>query len=123
MDGIVIMQGLLGMLMLVVGGARLAGVGPFVAEFARFRYPPWFHWVTGGVEVIGGLSMLIGIAIPALGVLAGGWLAATMVGAVWTHLVRAHDPITKVVPAVVVLVLALAVAALRLPALQAVLMA
>ncbi len=60
--------------------------------------------VTGAVEIIGALGMLVGIFVPTLAVLAGLLLAATMVGAFLT-LIRTKDPLVKMVPPIVLFTL------------------
>jgi len=72
----------------------------------------WFWLLTGLVEIVGATGMLAGLKYPRLTILAGLWLAATMVGAIFAHL-RVGDPPTDAIGAVVLLVLALTVAALR----------
>lgn len=110
------LQVLLGAAFLAGGGATLAGAAYFKKEFARYGYPQWFRALTGAVEVVSALGLLAGVVYPALGALGGLLLAATMSGAVFTH-VRIKDPVGQAAPAAVFLLLALVVVALRLPGL------
>lgn len=65
------------------GIAKLAGVPQMVQVFDAIGFGQWFRYVTGAVEVIGAVLLLV----PATGFLGGLLLSATMVGAVFTHLV------------------------------------
>ncbi len=64
------------------------------------------------MEITGAIGMLAGIFVPVVGALAGLWLAAVMLGALFTHL-RIKDSASKMAPALVFLVLVLAVSAIR----------
>ena len=64
------------------GAAKLAGVPMMVATFDAIGWGQWFRYVTGAIEVLGAVLMLI----PATGLLAGLLLGGTMVGATVSHL-------------------------------------
>ncbi len=64
------------------GAAKLAGVPMMVASFDAIGWGQWFRYVTGAIEVLGAVLMLI----PATGLLAGLLLGGTMVGATVSHL-------------------------------------
>jgi uncharacterized membrane protein YphA (DoxX/SURF4 family) len=64
------------------GSAKLAGVPMMVATFDAIGWGQWFRYVTGVIEVLGAVLMLV----PATGLLAGLLLGATMVGAALSHL-------------------------------------
>ena len=108
----IILQVLLGLAFLMSGGPKLVGSEEMVKDFERFGYPRWFLYVTGAVEITGAIGMFAGIFLPVVGALAGLWLAAVMLGALFTHL-RIKDPASKMVPALVLLMLVLAVSAIR----------
>lgn len=108
----IILQVLLGLVFLGAGGQKLAGSEEMVNDFERFGYPRWFLYVTGAVEITGAIGMLAGIFLPVVGALAGLWLAAVMLGAIFTHL-RLKDSASKMVPALVLVVLVLAVSVIR----------
>jgi putative oxidoreductase len=63
------------------GGAKLAGVPMMVAIFDQIGFGQWFRVLTGAVEVIGGVALLIG-STAAWGALL---LASMMVVAIATH--------------------------------------
>ena len=108
----IILQVLLGLAFLGAGGQKLAASEEMVNDFERFGYPRWFLYATGAVEITGAIGMLAGIFVPLVGALAGMWLAAVMLGALFTHL-RTKDSASKMVPALVLLVLVLAVSTIH----------
>ena len=65
------------------GVSKLAGVPQMVQVFDAIGFGQWFRYLTGAVEVVGAVLLLV----PATGFFGGLLLAATMVGAVATHLV------------------------------------
>lgn len=93
----IVLQVVLGLAFLGAGGSKLAGAQQMIEDFDRFGYPRWFMYFTGAVEITGALAVLVGIFVPVLAVLGGLLLAATMVGAVATHL-RMKDPGSKIAP-------------------------
>ncbi len=103
---IAIVQALLGLGFTVNGSMKLIGRGPSPGHFVHFGYPRWFLTFTGGVELLTGLGMLLGFWLPVLVPLAALLLIATMIGALYTHRVRGKDPVQMLLPAAVVLVLA-----------------
>ena len=72
----------LGVMFIAVGGAKLMGNHSQVEHFAQWGYPLWFLYLTGMIEVGGGICLFIpktqfyGIVV----------LSMTMVGAALTHL-------------------------------------
>ena len=64
------------------GVAKLAGVPEMIQVFAAVGLGQWFRYFTGAVEILGVALLLI----PATGFFGGVLLAATMIGAVATHL-------------------------------------
>jgi putative oxidoreductase len=64
------------------GIAKLAGAAQMVQVFEAIGFGQWFRAVTGVVEVVGAVLLLV----PATGFFGGALLSATMIGAVATHL-------------------------------------
>jgi uncharacterized membrane protein YphA (DoxX/SURF4 family) len=64
------------------GATKLAGVQQMVQLFDAVGFGQWFRYLTGAVEVIGAILLLV----PATGFVGGLLLTATMVGGVGTHL-------------------------------------
>ncbi len=104
----IVLQALLGLVFLGAAGSKLARTRQMVGMFDHFKYPRWFMYFTGIVELAGALGVLLGIFVLVLAVLGGVLLAATMVGAVLTH-VRAKDPVAAAIPPGILLVLSVAV--------------
>ena len=73
---------LLAAMFLFSGGSKLAGAAAMVALFDAIGVGQWFRYVTGGIEVASAVALLVPALAP-FGALA---LAATMIGAVTTHL-------------------------------------
>ena len=64
------------------GISKLAGVPQMVQVFDAIGFGQWFRYLTGGVEIVGAVLLLM----PGTGFFGGLLLTATMVGAVATHL-------------------------------------
>ena len=75
------------------GGAKLMGLAAMVQLFDAIGIGQWFRLLTGGVEVVGALLLLI----PFTGFLGGLLLTATMVGAVFTHMAIGGSALPAVV--------------------------
>jgi uncharacterized membrane protein YphA (DoxX/SURF4 family) len=107
-------QLLLGVFFTPEGVIKWTHIGPSTARFQHFRYPMWFRYLTGVVEVLIGLSLLVGLWIGWLAALAALLLVVEMLVAIASHLLRGHDPfVPDAVPAVAMLLLTLPVLALH----------
>ena len=96
---------LAGMLILA-GGLKLAGVPVMVALFDAIGIGQWFRYVTGSIEVVSAVALLV----PAWAAFGALLLIPTMVGAVVTHLfIVGGSPVA----ATVLLIGALAIAWVR----------
>ena len=93
---------LAGMLILA-GGLKLAGVPVMVALFDAIGIGQWFRSVTGSIEVVSAVALLV----PAWAAFGALLLIPTMVGAVFTHLFIVGG---STVPATVLLTGSLAIA-------------
>jgi uncharacterized membrane protein YphA (DoxX/SURF4 family) len=93
--GLDALRAALGLVFVASGVAKLAGEQGQVRSFERWEYPQWFRVTTGGTETLGGLGLLAGAAFPRLTVPGGGLVAGTMIGAVYTHLLRVDDPVSE----------------------------
>jgi putative oxidoreductase len=67
---------------LFAGGSKFAGDPAMVSAFATIGLGQWFRYLTGTIEVIGALLLLV----PSLAFFGALALAVTMAGAVMTHL-------------------------------------
>jgi putative oxidoreductase len=96
-------QILTGLAFVASGGSKLSGAPAMVDMFNKIGFGQWFRYVTGSLEVAGGLMLLL----PRTAAIGGWLLAAVMMGAIGTHLfLIGGNPI----PAAVLLVLAVTVA-------------
>lgn len=77
-----ILQILLALMFLMSGGMKIAGVDLMVEEFEKIGIGQWFRYVTGAIEIGAAILLLI----PRFSGFGAVLLAATMVGAVFTHL-------------------------------------
>ena len=89
---------LLAAVFLAAGGAKLAGVPMMVENFEHLGLGQWFRYVTGTLEVIGAVVILL----PAFAAFGGVLLAAIMVGATLAHIFAIPGPS---LPAIVLFVL------------------
>lgn len=97
---------------LAAAAAKLSGAPEMVQAFDHIGLGQWFRIVTGIVEVIGGIAVLV----PAAAFLGGLLLSATMVGAVLAHsFVIEGSP----VPAIALLLITATIAWLHRPGKQA----
>jgi uncharacterized membrane protein YkgB len=89
-------------------------IGPSTARFTHFRSLQWFRYVTGMVEVLVGMGLLVGLWFLGIAALAAFVPIVEMLIAFYSHLVRGKDAfVPDVVPASVFLVMALLVLAIR----------
>ena len=101
---------LLGGMFIIAGGAKLMGSHSQVEHFAQWGYPLWFLYLTGLIEVGGGICLFIpkaqfyGIVV----------LSIMMVGAALTHL-RANEMSAFPVPIVLLCLLVMLAWTMRHP--------
>jgi uncharacterized membrane protein YphA (DoxX/SURF4 family) len=67
---------------LLAGGSKLASAAAMVALFEAIGVGQWFRYVTGLIEVASAVALLV----PPLAPFGAAALAATMIGAIATHL-------------------------------------
>lgn len=114
----IILQAVLALAFFGSGAPKIIGAKAIVANFQRWRFPRWFVTVTGLVEWIGSIGLVVGIRYPLIAVLAGVWLTITMISAVNTHLFRAHEPFSHAIPPAVLALLSIAVGIINWPTLM-----
>jgi hypothetical protein len=71
---------------LMAGGSKLAGAQPMVEMFAAIGVGQWFRYVTGTIEVVSALLLLM----PSMAAIGGALLVCVMVGAIIAHLTILH---------------------------------
>jgi uncharacterized membrane protein YphA (DoxX/SURF4 family) len=99
-------QILLALVFLMAGGSKLAGADAMVQLFEKVGLGQWFRYATGIIEVAGALLLLVPPTVT-IGALL---LAATMVGAIITHVLLIGG---SAVPAAILLVLTMTLAWFR----------
>src|ERR1043165_8219912 len=67
---------------LLAGGLKVSGAPPMVALFDTIGVGQWFRYVTGTIEVVSAVSLLV----PSLAVFGALALIPTMLGAITAHL-------------------------------------
>ncbi|UPJ49204.1 DoxX family protein [Bradyrhizobium sp. 200] len=93
-----VVRGLLALVFMAAGGAKLYGVPMLVEEFQHIGLGQWFRYVTGGLEIMGAILLLL----PRKAALGALLLICIMIGAVITHLFVIGG---SAVPAIVLLAL------------------
>jgi len=88
---------------ILAGGLKLAGVLAMVALFDAIGVGQWFRYVTGSIEVVSAVALLV----PSWAAFGALLLIPTMVGAVFTHLFIVGE---SAAPATVALTGSLAIA-------------
>ena len=78
---------------LFAGASKLAGVAVHVQLFDAIGVGQWFRYLTGSIEVVAALLLLV----PQLAVFGALLLIPTMIGAVLTHFVIGGTPIPALV--------------------------
>ena len=91
----------------VLGTSKIRAVPSMQARAAHVGFSVGAYQRIGVLEVAGAAGILLGLAIPPLGVLAAAGLLLLMVGALGAHL-HQHDGVAEMAPALVVIVLLLA---------------
>ena len=101
--GLWIVRGLLALAFAGAGGAKLYGVPMLVEEFQHIGAGQWFRYLTGTLEMLGAILILV----PSLAAFGAVLLICIMIGATITHLfVIGGSP----VPALVLMALSAIVA-------------
>ncbi len=93
---------------LMAGGSKLASAPAMVEMFAKVGAGQWFRYLTGALEVIGAVALLI----PRATFYGAALLSTVMVGAIVTHLVIVGG---SPIPALILLMIVGAVGWFRRP--------
>jgi putative oxidoreductase len=99
-----ILAAILGVVFVAVGIPKISGQEKVVANFERWGYPEQIRIAIGLMEILGGVLLLVGIAVPAVAITGFMIIFIIMLGALSTHQ-RAKDPLTMWIPPFVLLVL------------------
>jgi uncharacterized membrane protein YphA (DoxX/SURF4 family) len=80
----------------VSSGLEKFSIGPgaeWIKMFARIGWGDWFRYLTGGLEIAGGILLML----PSLSTAGAALLAACMVGAVFFHIFVLGDPFSSII--------------------------
>jgi len=97
---------LLALAFLAAGASKLAGAPAMIQVFDALGFGQWFRYVTGVVEIVGAVALLV----PAYAVLGAVWLGTTMFFGTLAHLFVLH---TNPAPALVLLALSAVIVTLE----------
>jgi len=100
----IILQSLLVLYFAFSGGAKIMGAKYWVGIFEEIKLPQWFRVVTGYVQLIGVILLIVGYWVESTVLWAGLWLGITMILACFAH-IRVKDSLGKTMPAVTFAVL------------------
>ncbi len=79
-----------------------------IEEFKRYRLPDWLRDFVGILKITFAILVLIGIDRPRAAMLGAAGIALLMAAAFFTHL-RVKNPLFKMLPSLLLLVLSLAI--------------
>ena len=82
-------------------------------EFAAYGLPAPMFYIVGGLKIACGVLLLVGLAYPPVVLPAAAVVAVLMMGAVAMHL-KVGDPVSKYVPAALMLAMSGAICAISL---------
>lgn len=71
-------------------------------EFHAYGLPAWMFYLVGGLKIAAGIALIVGLWIPGIVRPAALLVAALMIGALVMH-VKVRDPISRFLPALLVL--------------------
>ncbi|WP_099157554.1 DoxX family protein [Virgibacillus ndiopensis] len=114
-----VLQNILTAIFLIVSLQKIVGHRQQVNIFKNLKLPQWFRIVTGWVELIGVVGLIIGFWVPWVVAIAGIWFGITMLVGSVTH-IRVGDPIGKAMPAILLLVISMGLTTLTFSELQSV---
>ncbi|MDF2014241.1 DoxX family protein [Priestia megaterium] len=106
---ITFVQVILAIFILIGGFIKLFRIPFQVEHWRHYRYPLWFMSAIGLIELIGAIGMIGGIWNQHLVLGSGILFIILMIGAIHTHMFRAHQPIVTVIPATICLILSIVV--------------
>lgn len=81
-----VLQGILTLMFLMAGFGKVTGSKMHVEGFKHWRLPQWFRVVTGVVELVGAISLIVGYWEQSWAVAGALLLGITSIGGILTHL-------------------------------------
>ncbi|MGP4080677.1 DoxX family protein [Pseudalkalibacillus sp. R45] len=107
-----VLQSILVALFLSVSLQKISGHPQQVNIFKNLKLPQWFRVVTGWVQLVGVVGLIIGFWVTWVVVIAGLWFGITMLIGMIAH-IRVKDPFSKSIPAFVLLVISVTLSTLN----------
>jgi uncharacterized membrane protein YphA (DoxX/SURF4 family) len=104
----IVLQSWLLFSMAFFGGSKIVGVKHQVELFDSIKLPQWFRVITGYVQIVGCIGLIIGYWYPWIAAWAALLIGIMMLLACFSH-VRIKHPIGKMIPALLNLLIAIAV--------------
>jgi uncharacterized membrane protein YphA (DoxX/SURF4 family) len=83
---------------------RPDGAANMAEEFRRYGFPDWVRVAVGGTKLILAALLLAGLWYTPVSVPAAALMASLMLAAIFSH-IRVRNPLTKTMPALVMLIL------------------
>jgi uncharacterized membrane protein YphA (DoxX/SURF4 family) len=108
----IVLQVLLALGFLLAGSGKVTSAKQSLQQRDHLHVAPWFWRLTGVLELLGAVGLVVGIFAHPVAIIAGILLAIIMIGASGTHIMR-RDSFSHLAPALILLVLAVAVAVLQ----------
>jgi putative oxidoreductase len=98
-----VIQILISAVFVFVGFGKVSGNRTYQRAFIKWRLPYWLLLVTGFLEMIAGLLLLMGLLIQGLALYGLLLLFCICIGAIFTHM-RVKDGIQEMLPIIVLFV-------------------
>ncbi|MDR6551946.1 DoxX family protein [Paenibacillus qinlingensis] len=105
---ILILQVIVGVFFMFTGVRIISG--KMANEFKRLGTPPVFNFLTGLIEIVCSIGMIVGIWVSMVATLTGILLGGTMLVAAGMLLFVAKDPFSKAIPAIILCLLSAVIA-------------
>ena len=107
-----VLQGLLAIMFLMAGIGKITGSKMHMEGFKQWRLPQWFRVVTGIVEFVGAVALIIGYWKPSWAAAGALVLGLTAIGGILIH-IRVRDTFKQTFPILFLGILAVVVFLLR----------
>jgi uncharacterized membrane protein YphA (DoxX/SURF4 family) len=104
----IVLQSWLLFSMAFFGGSKIAGAKHQIELFDSVKLPQWFRVITGYVQIVGCIGLIIGYWYPVIAAWAGILIGIMMLLACLSHF-RVKHPIGKMIPALLNLLISIAV--------------
>lgn len=78
-----------------------------VEHWNEYQYPMWFMTVTGIMEIIAAIAIIIGFWNRYFAIIGSSVVMVFMLGAIYTHIFKVQQPLTTAIPSTICLILAI----------------